>query len=142
MQMKSDVSRVLSDGMKKRCVAEAIVDVSNEGQCDTVNSKHIEVAPVVKPEFVNRDEVQNFDNNKKQVESQKESYASDLPIQQSLVQSEEPIVTETQLGLGQPVNFMVSQVVENQSVDVKPIEKKISKDDPVDLGMLDMMFKG
>jgi len=142
MQMKSDVSMVLSDGMKKRCVAEAIADNSNGGQCDTVNRVDIEVAPVVKPEFLNRDEVQNFDNQGIQEESQKESYASDLPIQQTVVQSEEPIVTETQLGLGQPVNFMVSQVVENQSVDVEPVEKKISKDDPVDLGMLDMMFKG
>jgi DNA polymerase III subunit gamma/tau len=138
MQMKSAVSNLLSNGMKKRCIAEAIGDNENSSYNDTVPNAYIEVAPVEKPEFINRDQLQNSNVQQMQTQVQPTFNVVTEQVQQAV----QPIVVETQLGLGQPVNFMASQVVESQAVVVEPVEKKISKDDIVDINMLDMMFKG
>lgn len=140
-QMISETSAILSKCMNVRCNVTAQV-VKNDS--DTVNNTYIETASEIQkdptmPQF----SVNNFEKNVvKEVRKEENQFnvqntgGTEFHIEPQVQQQSTQLPNETQSFFGQPVVQGVQEVREVVEVE----EKKVSKEDQVDMNMLDNMF--
>lgn len=141
-QMVPETSTILSKCMNVRCSVAAQVVI--ESSCDTVNNTYIETAseipkePIM-PQFLANDFTNSSQPEVKEVENQfnvQNTGGTEFHIEPQVQQQSTQLPNETQSFFGQPVVQGVQEVREVVEVE----EKKVSKEDQVDMNMLDNMF--